>query len=68
MSSEFLLSSRQLSVCGLRLFTQLTMAELFLKSDKAGMKAEAKLIKFNRIKMCLVTQHDYKTAFNKKNL
>lgn len=30
------------------------------------MKAEARLIKSNRTKMCSVTQHDYKTVFRNK--
>lgn len=48
------------SVCGLQLFTQLTMAKLFLKSNKFTMKEKAKLIKFNRKKMWLVAPHDVK--------
>lgn len=36
--------------------------QAFRKAYKLWMKAQAKLIKFNRIKMWLVTQHDFKVA------
>lgn len=47
-------------VCGLQLFTQLTMAELFLKSNKFPMKEKPKLIKLNKKKMWLDAPHDVK--------